>query len=335
MYYIPTVLNNASILITGANGFVGSRLCRKFADEGFHVTAGVRKSADLRLLDGLELEYRYGDVTHPDSLPEMVTGVDYVIHNAGVVKAKKPETFFAVNEAGTENLCDALLKYNPLVKKLVLTSSLAAAGPSEPGRPRHESDPPGPLTTYGESKLAGEKKLLSYSDKLDVVAVRPPGVYGPGDKELFALFQAVDNHIRPQIGSMSRRLQLVHVDDLCLGFFKAVTAETKSGAVYFIAEHESYSMKEMIADVVRGSGKTAIPLVIPGALFKLIAAASEFCFKAVGATPMLTREKTRELLASWEIDVSCAREELGFVSQIPFAEGAKQTYEWYRAEGWL
>ena len=87
----------ASILITGANGFIGSRLCRSFAGRDFSVIAGLRHTADLRLLDGIKLECRYGDITDPASLPAMVTGVDYIIHNAGLVKARSEEQFFEVN----------------------------------------------------------------------------------------------------------------------------------------------------------------------------------------------------------------------------------------------
>jgi nucleoside-diphosphate-sugar epimerase len=324
-----------SILITGANGFVGSRLCRRFLDQKYRVIAGVRQSADLKLLRDLEVEYRHGDVTQPDSLSEMVLGVDFIVHNAGIVKAKKQDTYFAVNERGTRNLLEAVVRHNPEIKKVIMISSVAAAGPSAEGRPLKETDPPHPITTYGRSKLAGEQVALSFADRLNVVAVRPPGIYGPGDKEIFALFKAIYRHVRPLIGNLKRRLQLVHVDDLTLGVSKALEAETVSGSVFFIAEDRSYSITEMMTLLENGCGKKGIPLVIPTPLFRLIAAVSEFSFRLVGATPMLTREKTRELNASWEMDITSARDALGFRSQIPFAEGARQTFDWYKTEGWL
>lgn len=324
-----------SVLITGANGFIGSRMVMHFLVQNFHVIAGVRKTSDLSMLNNLDIEYRYGDVTQPETLPAMVGGVDYVVHNAGLVKAKKSELLYTVNEQGTRNLCETVAQHNPTVKKLVCISSLAAGGPSLDGQPVKETDSPHPLTEYGRSKLAGEKVALSFADRLPIVCVRPPGVYGPGDKEIFGFFQTLNSRIKPKLGDQSRALQLVHVDDLVRGVCLAATSNTKSGSVYFIAESTVYSFGELVQHLKEASGKSAIPIPIPAALFKTIAFCSEMVFKLVGATPMLTREKADELLASWAIDTSRAREELGFESAIPFPEGARQTYDWYRKEGWL
>ncbi|MEW6411226.1 MAG: SDR family NAD(P)-dependent oxidoreductase [Candidatus Zixiibacteriota bacterium] len=327
--------NHPSILITGANGFVGARLCRLFIDKGFEVIAGVRKTSDLSQLKDLNVTYRYGDVNSPETLEQMVAGVDYIIHNAGVVKVKRQETFFEVNEKGTLNLFEAISRFNPGVKKVVYISSLAAAGPTDGDKPVTEQDEPHPITVYGRSKLAGERAALSYSDRINVMAVRPPGIYGPGDKEILAFFQTVNNRIKPYIGDTSRKLQLVHVDDLCHGLYLAITSETKTGAVYFVAENRSYAMKELIGLLQAAIGKKCFPLVIPSWLFKTIAFFSEGVLKLFGATPMLTIEKAGELLASWEVSTRRAKEDFGYDSQIPFERGARETYQWYINEGWL
>ena len=324
-----------SILITGANSFVGARLCRKFLDNGFHVIAGVRKTADLSELEELEVEYRYGDVTHPETLPNMVAGVDYLIHNAGIVKAKKAEAFYKVNEQGTDNLFEAIVSANQNLKKAIYISSLAAAGPSLDNCPVTEADQPHPVTTYGHSKLKGEQAALSFADKVNLIAIRPPGIYGPGDKEIFSFFQTVHNKIKPYIGNIQRKLQLVHVDDLCEGIYQALLAETKSGEVYFIAENQAYTMSELIDILQTAIGVKGFPLYIPAPLFKAIALVSGLLFKLVNGTPMLTYEKAGELLASWEISTDKAKKDFGFVSSISFDRGAAETYNWYRKKGWL
>jgi len=324
-----------SILITGANGFVGSRLCKKFLDEGYHVVAGVRKTADLALLEGLAVEYRYGDVTQPDTLGEIVAEVDYIIHNAGVTKAKRKAQFFRINVEGTKSIFEAVAQYNPKIKKVIYISSLAAAGPSIDGKPVTEEDAPHPVSTYGRSKLAGENIALSFSGRFNVLSIRPPGVYGPGDTEIFTFFEVINRKLKPYIGSPERRLQLVHVDDLCRGVFMTVGNETESGEIYFVAENRSYSMRELIALLEKGCGKRGFPVWVPALLFRAIAVVSEGIFRLVGATPMLTREKAKELLMSWEVSTVKARKSFDFESRIPFAQGAEETYQWYREKGWL
>ncbi|MEW6051802.1 MAG: SDR family NAD(P)-dependent oxidoreductase [Candidatus Zixiibacteriota bacterium] len=324
-----------SVLITGANGFIGSRLCRAFLHEGWKVVAGVRKTGDLSLLRELSVEYRYGDITTPETLPEMVREVDYIVHNAGLVKAKSRAQFFEVNETGTRNLLEATIAHNPSLKKLVLISSMAAAGPSIQGRPLTEADPPHPITVYGESKLAGEKAALDYANRVPLVILRPSGVYGPGDEEIMAIFKTVKLRIRPAFGNQKRKIQLTHVDDLCRAVIAATKAATASGAAYFVAENRAYPMADMLTIMEQACGRRGFPLLIPGWFFRGIAAISEFSFRIVGATPMLTREKANELLETWEISTEKARRELGFESQISFAVGAKQTFDWYREHRWL
>ncbi|UCD64779.1 MAG: SDR family NAD(P)-dependent oxidoreductase [Candidatus Zixiibacteriota bacterium] len=324
-----------SILITGANGFVGSRLCRTFLDNGFNVIAGVRKNADLRQLRGLEVPFRYGDICIAESLGEMVAGVDYIVHNAGLVKAKSEEHFFEVNEQGTGNLFEAIIRRNPDARRVIYISSAAAAGPSQGGVARAEDDPPAPLTEYGRSKLAGERTALSYADKLNVLAVRPPAIYGPGDREILSFFLAASLRIKPYIGSTRRKMQLVYVDDLCRGVLLAVSARAESGRVYYIAENRAYMMKELIKILGKTCGKSAVPLYVPSPVFRLIASFSERIMKSLNLTPMLTVEKANELLASWEVSTSRAEKELGYTSQVPFEEGARETFRWYRTEGWL
>jgi nucleoside-diphosphate-sugar epimerase len=324
-----------SILVTGANGFIGSRLCELFVHAGYRVVAGVRKSSDLTFLKDLQVEYRFGDITQADTIPAMISGVDYIIHNAGLVKSTVKDTFFAVNARGTAQLMSGISNHNPGVKKVVLISSLAAAGPSPADRPLTENDPPHPVTVYGESKLAGEQEFLKYRDRFKLVILRPSGVYGPGDKEAFTFFQTAARGIRPYFGDTSRKLQLVHVDDLCRSVLCAIRRDVHSGEAYFVAEKIPYSLGELVALVSKASGRGSIPIFVPGPLFRLIAAVAEYSLKLVGSVPMLTREKANELLASWEISTEKAKRELGFESEIPFADGAKQTFAWYREHGWL
>ena len=283
----------------------------------------------------LELEYRQGDITQPTTLPAMVEAVDYIVHNAGITKTTHKPNFFVVNEQGTQNLMATIEQHNARVKRVVHISSVAAAGPSLPGRPLRETDPPRPITAYGESKLAGERAALSFADRINVISVRPPGVYGPGDKAIFEIFKTVHMHIKPMLGNPHRQLQLVHVDDLCYGVERGLVAQVEPGGAYFVCEKEPYTYRELINTVVAAVGHWTVPLILPSPLFRAVATVSEHLFRALGAVPRLTREKVRELNSSWEMDVSRARDELGYESRIPFDAGTRTTYRWYLDRGWL
>jgi nucleoside-diphosphate-sugar epimerase len=94
-------------------------------------------------------------------------------------------------------------------------------------------------------------------------------------------------------------------------------------------------MAQLVGTLETICGRKTLPLPIPAPLFKFIAFVSETAFRLVRAVPMLTVEKSRELLASWSVSTDKAKRELGFESSIPFDRGARETFEWYLKEGWL
>ncbi len=324
-----------SILITGANGFVGSRLCHKFLQEGFHVRAGVRKNADISSLQNLKVEFSYGDITKPETLNDMVRGVDFIIHNAGIVKAKAVDDFYRVNSDGTKNLLEAIEKSNRQVKKVIYISSMAAVGPSNGKTAIKETDPENPITHYGRSKQAGEKTALSFARTFPVISLRPTGIYGPGDKEVFEFFKIINSGIKPLFGDSRRKLQMVHVDDLSDAVFLALTRESKNGEAYFIAENQAYSFAEIMEIMAVACHKKPFTIKISAKIFKVIASLSELGGKLFGQDVIFNREKAKELLSSWEVDVSKAKRDFGFVSSISFEKGTKETYNWYKEKGWL
>jgi len=323
-----------TVLVTGANGFVGSRLCARLLDDKYHVIAGVREGCDAGLIEGLDVEYRFGDITQPETLPAMVQDVDYIIHNAGAVKVKNPKSFYNINQIGTRNIIEAAIG-NKKLKKLIYISSMAAAGPSILNQPITEDDTPNPITEYGRSKLAGEKEVLNKIDSINAVIIRPPGVYGPGDKEMFTFFEILNNRIKPYLGSLKRRIQLVHVEDLTRGISAALRADTKPGAIYYIAESQSYSYYQLVHHLRRAVGRVSLPIYIPSWAVRIIAWISEKSLRAFGQTPMFTVEKANEILENWEVSTEKAERELGYKSEITFPEGARQTIYWYREEGLL
>lgn len=325
--------NTTRVLVTGANGFIGSHLCRSLLAHGFKVIAGVRNGANLENLKDVDVSYVYGDITKSETLAKLISSADVVLHNAGLVKSKSLARMIEVNTGGTEALFDACVN-SEHVKRFVFISSLSACGPSS-GKPRVEDDEPAPLTDYGRSKLNAERALLKRAAELNLQIVRPPAVYGPGDREILAFFQTVRRGIRPAIGNTGRRLNMVYVDDLAEGVARLLEHDLQSGNIYFLSESQSYTFSEVMDHIGAAVERRGISLPVPGWALKSLGAVSETAFKLVGAAPMLTLGKARELLSSWEVSVARARADFNFAPATSFPEGARITAAWYREHGWL
>src|SRR5205814_10638361 len=168
------------VLLTGGSGFVGSYVAEQLTGLGHTVRALVRPQSDSKLLKTLKnIEFAPGAVEDRRSLDAAVTGVDAIVHVAGLVKARRPEEFFAVNAEGTRNLVAAAEAHAPGLRRFVYVSSLSAVGPSPDGKPVPDDAPPRPVTQYGRSKLAGEQAVLAAKDRLPVTVIRPPLISGP------------------------------------------------------------------------------------------------------------------------------------------------------------
>jgi len=325
-----------AVFVTGANGFVGSHLARALRRVGHPVRALVRKGADRSRVNDLDIEWIEGDLNDREALARGCDGARWIIHVAGRIKAPDLAAYRVANVDGTVHLLDAAEKSGSAIERFVYVSSLAASGPALNGRPKNETDPDSPTTPYGTSKREGEIAVRGRADRIPVTVVRPPAVYGPGDTEVLGFFQAVSWHIKPLFNKPPVRLSLVHVADLVDGILLAVSSPRAVGEIFYIAENRHYdlsALENMMQDALQ---TWAIRVRIPKPLLLSIAGISEWVGKIGGFTPKLNRHKARDFMQSdWTCSVAKAETVLGYRSKIPFAEGARQTVEWYRANGWL
>ncbi len=252
------------VLVTGANGFVGSHICEALIKAGFSVRALVRKTSDLTNIKDLPLKLIYGDLNDAPSLLAAVTGVRVIINNAGLVKAINPDDFQRVNCGGTENILSAIKQCNPGISKLIHISSTAASGPSPDNYPINEEHPPGPLTAYGRSKLAGEMAVLAQKDSIPSVVLRPCAVYGPRDQEMYSFFKAIKLGVKPHFGSGENYINFTYVKDLADAVVKAISSKVPSGSIYFVAEKRSYSYSEASDIIAQILKKKTFNLRVPG-----------------------------------------------------------------------
>jgi nucleoside-diphosphate-sugar epimerase len=323
-----------NVLITGATGFVGSHVVEALAGRIDQLRALVRPTSDTARLRALGIALETATFENGPALRRAVQGAEVIVHLAALTHAGTSAELDRVNVDGTRALRDAALEAEPRPRRIVYMSSLAAVGPSD-GRPVGRAHEPRPLTAYGRSKLAGERVLLEAADRLEVVILRAPAVYGPRDAEMLRFFRMAGRGVLPVPGGPDRPLQLVHVEDLARAVVAAVLAPAAEG-VYHVADAEALSWADVCRLLGRATGRRVRLLRVPPAAIGAAAAVSEAGARLLGGSSIFNRDKARELLASgWLCDTEDARRELGFETRIPLADGLRRTWEWYRNEGWL
>lgn len=322
-------------LITGATGFVGRRLCARLTAQGARVTALVRETSVRAGLPS-DAQLAVGDLTTAqgaEAVREAAATADFVFHLAAVVKSRSAEGYWRCNSVGSGRLAKTLASLaSP--PRLIVCSSLAAGGPARLGQPRTEDEPPAPVSHYGRSKLAGELAVRELSDRLEVVAIRPPIVYGPGDPAFLpSLLPMIRSGIVVKSGFGPRHYSVIHVDDLCTALLAAATRgrtmcpDVPDSGVYTVSdgtEHTWHGICRTVADALGRRPPLVLP--VPHAVTRAVAECAEALGRLGGFVPPLNRDKTRELRCrAWTCSAERARTDLGFVPSIPLAEGIAAT----------
>ncbi|MBI4496789.1 MAG: NAD-dependent epimerase/dehydratase family protein [Chloroflexi bacterium] len=321
-------------LVTGATGFIGRHLVEALVRRGDRVVCLVRRTSRLDRLAALPVELVYGDITDPASLHAAVDSVEEVYHLAGLTTALRSQDFHRVNVTGTAALLEACRRTGG-PRRTVLVSSLAACGPSAPGQPLGEDDLPRPLSPYGRSKLAAEAVARAYSRYLPMTVVRPPVVYGPGDRQTLPFFRLVHRGVRP-LFRRDTQVSLIHVADLVAGLLLAAGRDAAIGQTYFLAGDETPTLEELTGLIALALGRRAVALRLPYHLVRAAARALEVSGRLTHRPPAFDRDKVRELYQpAWCCRSDRARRDLGFVPRFSVAEGLRQTALWYRRQGWL
>ncbi len=331
------IMNQSPIaVVTGANGFVGSHLVDLLLEKQFVVRCIIRSTSNLQWLEGKNVELYKCGLTNVEALKEPLDGAAYVFHIAGAVSAKKAEGFYKGNVETTRNILEAALG-NSTIKKILVTSSLAATGPTDKGKPVDEQSPCNPMTTYGFSKLEQEQMVKTYMDRLPITIVRPPAVYGERDTDIFLFFKAISKGVFTQLGFSSKSLSLVHAKDLVHGMYLAATYEGSSGETYFLgSEQPEYEWPDIARISGEILGKKPVRVRVPHMALLLIGRVNRAFKGFMSKPPTLSYEKAQEIIQpSWSCRSDKAMKELGYKEQRTIEEGIRQTIEWYKKEGWL
>ncbi|MBC7164893.1 MAG: NAD(P)-dependent oxidoreductase [Roseovarius sp.] len=294
------------VAVTGAAGFVGQALVARLLAGGHGVRALVHRTP-LGLTHPA-LESVAGGLGDEAALARLLDGVAVVVHVAGVVRGRDARDFLPVNAEGVARVA-RIASAQPRPPRVILISSLAAREPQ--------------LSHYAASKRAGEARLAQSG--LDHTILRPPAIYGPGDRELVPLFETMARGIVPLPGVRGARASLIHVDDLARAILALVARPAPGTFELHDGRAGGYGWEEIAAIVeeVAGRGR-GWRVALPGAFLHVIATANLFAARLFGYQPMLSPGKLRELRhPDWVADNTALTAATGWVPQIPLAEGLR------------
>jgi len=322
-----------NVLVTGGTGFIGSRLALRCAarGDGVRVLAQENTEAELSNRDALEaagVEVFLGSVTDPQAVRGALAGIDVVFHLAATQHEMNvpDEKFRNVNVDGTRNVLEAALRAG--ARRVVHGSTIGVYG-----RPRgvlDEESPVEPDNIYGVTKLEGERLALSWSDRIPVVAIRIPEVYGPGDRRLLKLFRAIGKGAFFMIGSGRNLHHVIYVDDLVDGLLAAAESPDTPGQLFVLAGPEPVSSNHMARAIAEALEVRPPRFRAPLWPFAMLAAVLEFALRPIGVQPPLHRRRLDFFRKSFELSTEKARMTFGFTPSVDFDRGARRTAKWYR-----
>lgn len=299
------------IALTGATGFVGARLLDLAISQGNEVRALTRRAQSERI----GVTWVEGALDQPEALDTLAEGTDAVIHVAGVINSPDSAGFEAGNVAGTAAVIAAAKTAR--VGRFVHVSSLAAREPN--------------LSLYGASKAHSE--VLVAASLLPGAIVRPPAVYGPGDRETLELFKMARRRMvfLPPEGKLS----LIHVDDLARLLLALAAPDAPSELLLEPddARPGGWTHREFGKALGRAVGRRVMTLSTPNFLLTL---AAQLDVAVRGSRAKLTPDRAAYFChTDWTVSPGRAAPASLWQPRVETEAGLAETARWYREEGWL
>jgi dihydroflavonol-4-reductase len=317
------------IFITGASGYIGQALCRRFRAEGHEVRALVRPTSRIETLRTLDVATFVGDIVDRASMREGMSGADWVVHAAAELDpSASGERMAGANVTGSENV--ASLAYKLGVGRFLSVSSMARWGGSPADGSLADEDSPLELpfpTSYSATKYAGEQAIQEFAKQgLRVNTVYPGLVYGPPGKKEGAniLLRNLLQGRFPALVGADRKTSWIFLDDVVDGISR-VMAQAPPGRG-FLLTGDVTTVRELAQEVGRLAGVRVPKHDLPVGLVHFLLVVSAPLYRLRGRRPPMPAAQTRSLGRHWAFDDRRAQDELGFRPR-PLAAGLPPTIE--------
>ncbi len=329
------------LLITGVTGFVGRNILLEALQQKQYekIYLPVRSAAKLR--QQLEQE---GFATLPEqvqpiessalhwNLGEAATS-EHVIHAAGVIFARTREEYWDTNVEGTLRLFRELK--NPT--KVVVLSSLAAAGPCEGEAARKEGEVDSPVTWYGRSKMEMEQRLAQEFGSVPYVSLRPPMIFGPRDAATLPLFKMVRKPIHFKAGLHTKYYSFLSVEDLVAAVFMALSKPLAPGKrTYYVAHGTVVTDRELLKAAAEACGRPSRVLPVPQWALKLASRMVDSIPTWRATIPSLSVDRAKEIWPQrWVASSEAFERDYDWSARTNFNDSLRNTREWYVQSGQL
>lgn len=321
------------VLVTGANGFIGSNLVKLLLNKGYKVQVLVRKTSNLKFLDGLDIEFFYGDIVDVDSLIKPMNGVDLLFHVAGLAFDWGPyDHYHKVNFIGTQNVAKAAEKAG--VKRMVHISTVAFHGF---GYFNISEDYPkaNNLIPYAETKYLAEEWLFNTykNTPMEVTAIRPGNVFGTNDHTFIEKYiDALEKGQMAYVNGGKSKTCPTYIENLIHGIYLSSQSPNAVGEAFFITDGLDINWKTFTDTLANAMGLKPPKLSTPYALAHGIAGILEFVYRTLGIKkdPFITRYRVNNGGKDYHFSVEKAKKLLGYEPLVTFEESIKTTVNWYK-----
>lgn len=327
------------LLVTGASGFIGSRLALDLQRMGVDATFTGRDANDverarLRELAEAGISVRIGDLRESVFVRDLVADRNAVLHLAAAQHEghMSDDYFRSINIDATRLLLKASTAAG--VRRFVYGGTMGIYGSAENGPIREDSDPD-PLNIYTRTKLAAEHVVREFSPRLETVICRIGETYGPGDLRLLKLFKAVDRGRFVMIGTGDNERQPIYVEDLIRGLIAAVVQPAAVNEAILLTGAERMTTRDMVAQIAAALERPVPRLRVPMRPVLAAAVASHALMRPFGLRSPLQPRSLDFFRKSFVFSTTKAKTLLGIEPTTSFIEGARATLAWYRAQGYL